>query len=194
MSPELEEARALGELVQAGLAAEADDRLRRVGRRGAGAARLDRVGRARTTTSCGSKAVVYINTDGNGRGFLERRRLAHARAVHQRRRADVEDPETKRQRLEAAAGARDRRGIAPERADEARSRAGPAHRRARLGLRLHAVPAAPRRRRRSTSASAARTSDGIYHSIYDDFYSLHALPRHRLRLRPRARADGRARR
>ena len=33
------------------------------------------------------KAVVYINSDGNGRGFLERQRVAHARALRQRRRA-----------------------------------------------------------------------------------------------------------
>ena len=31
-------------------------------------------------------AVVYINTDSNSRGFLERRRVACARGVHQRRR------------------------------------------------------------------------------------------------------------
>ena len=32
-------------------------------------------------------AVVYINTDGNGRGFLGDGGIAHARALHQRRRA-----------------------------------------------------------------------------------------------------------
>ncbi len=45
MVAELAEARALGELVKSGLEAAAHDHLRRLGRRGAGAARLDGVGR-----------------------------------------------------------------------------------------------------------------------------------------------------
>ncbi len=33
--------------------------------------------------------------------------------------------------------------------------------------------------------------DGIYHSIYDDYYSFHEVSRFRLQLRPRPGADGR---
>ena len=40
-------------------------------------------------------AVVYINSDGNGRGFLSRLRIAHAREFRERRHEDIEDPETK---------------------------------------------------------------------------------------------------
>ena len=87
-----------------------------------------------------------------------RRRLAHARALRQRRRAGRRGS---RDAASASGSARRRTrsptGTAEERA-EARDARGPADRRARLGLRLHAVPAAPRRRRRSTSASAATTT------------------------------------
>ena len=50
-------------------------------------------------------AVVYINTDGNGRGFLERERVAFARALRQRRGARRHRSRDGHQRLEAAAGA-----------------------------------------------------------------------------------------
>ena len=70
--------------------------------------------------------------------------------------------------LEAAAGAGDRRGQAGGEG-EGRAARRLAHRRARIGLRLHAVPAAlgvP-----SLNIGFGGEDDsGIYHSIYDDFY------------------------
>ena len=48
----------------------ADDRLRRVGRRGAGPAGIDRMGRDARRRSCSRRRSSYINSDGNGRGFL----------------------------------------------------------------------------------------------------------------------------
>ena len=193
MAPELEEARALGELREAGLAAEAHDRLRRVGRRGAGAARIDRVGREARRRAA-QKAVVYINSDGNGRGFLSAsgsHTLEHfVNAVAQ----DIEDPETKLtvwKRLQARRIARTARR---NRDAEARSARRPADRRARIGIGLHAVPAA---RTASPSLNLRLRRRGQRRHLSLDLrrlLPLHAFPRHRLRLRPRAGADHRARR
>ena len=55
---------------RAGLAPDAHDRLRRLGRRGAGPARLDGMGGDPRRRAAAEGAVAYINTDSNGRGFL----------------------------------------------------------------------------------------------------------------------------
>ena len=130
---------------QAGLGAEADDRLLRLGRRGAGAARIHRMGRGArrraaaeggASTSTPTATAAAFSSAG-GSHALERFINDVAR--------DIAGSRDRRQRLEARAGERasSTRQPADERKD-ARSRARPADRRARIGLRLHAVPAAPR--------------------------------------------------
>jgi N-acetylated-alpha-linked acidic dipeptidase len=115
------------------------------------------------------KAVVYINTDGNGRGFLN---VGGSHALETLVNAvakEVEDPETKAsvwKRMQARAIAT---GPAPAR-NEARTRA---------DLRINAlgsgsdysaflqhagVPTL------NLSFGGLDDSDGIYHSIYDDYY------------------------
>ena len=89
---------------EARLDAEADDRLPRLGRRGAGAAGIDRTRRGARATSCAAHAVVYINTDSNSRGVARHGRVARARRLHQRRRARRPGSGSRRQRLEARAG------------------------------------------------------------------------------------------
>ena len=80
MVAELEEARALGELLQAGLAAEAHDRLRRLGRRGAGAARLDRVGRGARRRAARARGRLHQQRRQRPR-LPQRERVALARAA-----------------------------------------------------------------------------------------------------------------
>ncbi len=58
-------------------------------------------------------AVVYINSDSNGRGFWDAGGVALAREVHQRRGRDIEDPETHVSVVERLVGARSSRRIAP---------------------------------------------------------------------------------
>ena len=154
----MEEARALGDAAEAGLEAEAHDHLLRLGRRGAGAARLDRVGRgARRRAAAASGGLHQLRRQ---RPRLPRRgRLAHAGAVHQRRGArhrrsgDRSVTVWKRlqaQRLDESGHCRRRQ--------EARNRARPAHRRAGLRLGLHGVPRSPGHRVARIWASAARTA------------------------------------
>ena len=115
-------------------------------------------------------AVVYINSDGNGRGFLQMEGSHVARALHQRRGARHPRSRDASQRLEAAAGAGDRARPKPSDKDKvAQPRATCAS--ARSGR------APTTRRSSSTSASPSlnigyggEDEDGIYHSIYDDFY------------------------
>ena len=99
MIAELEEARALGELREAGLAAAAHDRLRGLGRRGAGL--LGSTGWVEHhAAELREKAVVYINTDSNGRGFLDAGGSHSLERLVNEVARDVEDPET-RQRVAA---------------------------------------------------------------------------------------------
>ena len=89
-----------------------------------------------------AQAVVYINTDGNGRGFLSMEGSHTLEQFINDVARDVSDPETKRQRVEARAGAGDlARCDARRGGRDPRSR-GPADRRARIGIGLHAVPPA----------------------------------------------------
>ena len=138
------------------------------------------------------KAVVYINTDGNGRGFLNVGGSHALEAVRQRVARDVEDPETKAVGLEADAGARDRQHGPPRRAQRG-ARRGPICGSARSGRdpttrRSSSTPASPALQSR---VRRARSSDGDLSLDLRRLLPLHEVPRHRLRLRPRARADGR---
>ena len=172
-----------------GLAAQAHDRPLRLGRRGAGAARLDRVGRDHAD-ELRPKAVAYINTDGNGRGFLLVGGSHSLEAARHRRRRGDRGPRKEDDRARARTNLRkiSRRG-------EARGPAeGP---RARRYLELEALgsgsdytPFLQHIGLASLNVGFDGESDGgIYHSIYDDFTLVHALRGHRLRLRARARAD-----
>ena len=89
-------------------------------------------------------AVVYMNSDGNGRGFLQAEGSHMLEHFINDVARDIQDPETrltvwKRKQAKAIDEAK------PEDKEKVRSRAGLAHRRARIGLRLHAVSPAPRR-------------------------------------------------
>ncbi len=160
----LEEARSARRAAQAGLGAEADDRLLRVGRRRAGAARIDRMGRdARRRAAAESGRLPELRRQ---RPRLPRSRgLAHARALHQRRGARHHRSGNEADGLEAAAGARHRSREAGRQGEGPQPRR-LAHRRARIRLRLHAVPAAPRhpdaehrlRRRGRRAASITRST------------------------------------
>ena len=81
-----------GRAAQAGMASEADHHLRRVGWRRADAARLDGVGEQHAP-SCSRHAVAYINTDGNGRGFLQAEGAHSLEALVNGVARDVHDPE-----------------------------------------------------------------------------------------------------
>ena len=142
MSAELEEARALGRARQTRLATAADDRLCRVGRRGAGPARLDRVGRAPRAGAARQGGRLHQHRRQRPR-LPQRRRLARARGVRQQRRARHRGSRDEGVGLEAHAGARDRQHGAGTARRGARDRR-PADRRARFGIRLLAVPAARR--------------------------------------------------
>ena len=115
------------------------------------------------------KAVVYINTDGNGRGFLSAGGSHALESLVNAVAKDVEDPETKTsvwKRMQARAIAT---GPAGARA-EARTR--PDLRISALGsgsdysafLQHAGVPTL------NVSFGGLDASDGIYHSIYDDYY------------------------
>ena len=113
-----------------------------------------------------------------------------SRAVVNGAAAEVEDPEKKisvlaRARLKQIADA-----TKPEDRKAARGPRRPAHRGARLGLRLHAVPPAPRDR---VAQPRLRRRGRRRHLPLDlrRLLLVHALRRHRLRLRPGARADRR---
>jgi N-acetylated-alpha-linked acidic dipeptidase len=114
------------------------------------------------------KAVVYINSDGNSRGFLQASGSHTLEHLVNEVARNVEDPETKGtvwarwQAQRIASGAGDRR-------NEARSR--PDLRIGALGsgsdytpfLQHHGIPSL-------NLSFGGFDEDGIYHSIYDDFY------------------------
>ena len=185
MAPELEEARALGQLVKQGWrpkrtivytawdgeepgligstewVEQHDDELRR-------------------------KAVVYINSDGNGRGFLQAIGLAHARAVRQRRGAQHRGSGNERHGLGALAGAPHcRRPGGPSRRKPLEGRS--ADRRARIRIGLHAVsPASRRRVAEPVVRRVGRRRDLSLH--LRRLLSFHEVFRSRLPVRPGARA------
>ena len=190
MAPELEEARALGELLR-----------RRAGARSGRIVYIawdgEEPGLLGSTEwvehhddELRQQAVVYINTDGNGRGFLS------AGGSHSLEHFINGSPATSRiprpaERLEAAGRRRSSRPAPPRSGRRARPRRSP-DRRARLGLGLLAVSPAPRH---ADAESRLRRPRRRRHLSLDlrRHLPLHEVPRHRLPLRPCARADGRHR-
>jgi N-acetylated-alpha-linked acidic dipeptidase len=168
MSAELEEARALGELVKRGwrpkrtivyAAWDGEEQ----GLLGSTEWVEDHERELR------EKAAVYINSDGNGRGFLNAGGSHALEGFINTVARDINDPETKEsvwKRMQARALV----GAAPGPRAEVRSRAD-----LRIGalgsgsdyspfLQHAGVPSL------NLSFSGLDESDGIYHSIYDDYY------------------------
>ena len=168
MSAELEEARALGELVKQGWRPK-----RTIVYAAWDGEEQGLLGSTEWVehheAELRDKAAVYINTDGNGRGFLG---VGGSHALEPLVNAvakEVEDPETKSsvwKRMQARAIAM---GPQPAR-NEARSR--PDLRIGALGsgsdysafLQHAGIPSL------NVSFSGLDDSEGIYHSIYDDYY------------------------
>ncbi len=168
MSAELEEARALGELVKQGW------RPRRTivyaawdGEEQGLLGSTEWVEHHQAELR--DKAVVYINTDGNGRGFLNAGGSHALEAVVNSVAQEVEDPQTKASVWKRMQALEIRRGPAAVR-NEARSR--PDLRIDALGsgsdysafLQHAGIPTL------NLSFGGLDPSDGIYHSIYDDYY------------------------
>src|SRR5687767_12113726 len=168
MSAELEEARALGELVKRGwrpkrtivyAAWDGEEQ----GLLGSTEWVEDHEQELR------DKAAVYINTDGNGRGFLNAGGSHALEALVNSVARDIEDPETKAtvwRRMQARAIAT----TAPGPRAEVRARAD-----LRIGalgsgsdyspfLQHAGIPSI------NLAFGGLDESDGIYHSIYDDYY------------------------
>jgi N-acetylated-alpha-linked acidic dipeptidase len=167
MAPELEEARAIGELVRGGWRPKRT--LVYIAWDGEEPGLL---GSTEWVEHHGDElrrhAVVYINTDGNGRGFLS------AGGSHTLERfinsvaRDIEDPETKLSVWTRMQAFRISRGTKEQQA-EARSRG---------DLRINALGSgsdySPFLQHNGTPTLnlgfEGLDDDGIYHSIYDDFY------------------------
>ena len=139
--------------------AEADDHLRGLGRGGAGPARLDRMGRG-PRRGAQKKAVAYVNSDSNGRGFLYMSGSHTLEQFINQVAREVADPQNEGQRGRTAAGAPDRvrrRRRAPG-AQGGRA-TGPTFASARWARAPTTRPScSTSASRRSTSASAARTA------------------------------------
>ena len=167
--PLMEEMRAPGHAAQAGLEAQAHHHLLRVGRRGAGSARLHRVGRgARRRTAAQGGGLHQFRWQ---RPRLPAGgRLAHAGEVHQRRGARYRRPGDQGHRVEAAAGSARWRAI-----DRAADRS---EARTRADLRIGALGSGSDYTAFLDHLGIASVNmgfggedqGGIYHSIYDDFY------------------------
>ena len=114
-------------------------------------------------------AVAYVNSDGTGRGFFNASGSHSLEQIVNAVARDIEDPETKLTVWKRAQARLIARGSREERA-EARSR--PDLRIAALGsgsdysafLQHNGVPSVDIR------FGGFDTSDGVYHSIYDDYY------------------------
>ena len=167
MAPELEEARALGELRKQGWAPK-----RTIVYASWDGEEPGLLGSTEWVEAheadLKEHAVAYINTDGNGRGFLS------ASGSHSLERfvndvaRDINDPETdvsvwkRRQAMAVAKGTADDRKDARERADL---------RIAALGSGSDYTPFVQHAGVASINVSFGdEDEDGIYHSIYDDFY------------------------
>jgi N-acetylated-alpha-linked acidic dipeptidase len=114
------------------------------------------------------KAVVYINSDGNGRGFLEASGSHTLERLVNEVARSVEDPETKGPVWKRWQARQISEG-SPERRNEARSRAD--LRIGALGSGSDYTPFLQHHGVASLNLSfGGMDEDGIYHSIYDDFY------------------------
>jgi N-acetylated-alpha-linked acidic dipeptidase len=168
MSAELEEARALGELVKQGWRPQ-----RTIVYAAWDGEEQGLLGSTEWVehhqSELRDKAVVYINTDGNGRGFLNVSGSHALEAMVNAVARDVEDPQTKASVWKRMQALEIRRGPAAVR-NEARSR--PDLRISALGsgsdysafLQHAGIPSL------QLAFSGLDQSDGVYHSIYDDYY------------------------
>jgi N-acetylated-alpha-linked acidic dipeptidase len=168
MSAELEEARAIGELVKQGWRPKRT--LIYIAWDGEEQALLGSTEWVEDhDKDLREHAVAYLNSDGNGRGFLNASGSHSLEQLVNSVAKDVEDPETKAsvwKRMQArtiARGTRDQRSEARSRADL---------RIAALGsgsdyspfLQHNGVPSL------NLAFGGLDTTDGVYHSIYDDYY------------------------
>jgi N-acetylated-alpha-linked acidic dipeptidase len=168
MSAELEEARALGELVKQGWRPQ-----RTIVYAAWDGEEQGLLGSTEWVehhqSELRDKAVVYINTDGNGRGVLDVSGSHTLEAIVNAVARDVEDPQTKASVWRRMQALEIRRGPAAVR-NEARSR--PDLRISALGsgsdysafLQHAGIPSL------NLAYSGFDQSDGVYHSIYDDYY------------------------
>ena len=165
----LEEARAVGELARSGFRPRRTHRLRGLGRRGAGPARLDGMGGG-ARRELREKAVAYINSDSNSRGFLGIGGSHSLETFVNQVAAPTSGPAEEDRRAAAGARAAVLDGIGGVAEEEARARQrGLAHRRRW---------ARGRTTRRSSSTLGVASLNvgfggedayGQYHSIYDSF-------------------------
>jgi len=168
MAAELEEARALGELVKQGWRPK-----RTIVYAAWDAEEQGLIGSTEWVEDhekeLREKAAFYINSDGNARGFLN---VGGSHTLEQFMNAvarDVEDPETKLSVWKRAQASRIASSPAPAR-NEARSR--PDLRIGALGSGSDYTPFIQHSGIASLNLGfgGLDSSDGIYHSIYDDFY------------------------
>ena len=167
----LEEARALGELREAGLEAEAHHRLLRLGRRGARCCSARPNGPRRTPRNCDSTPSPTSTPTATAAATSAWAGSHTLRALHQRRRAGRRRiPRAKSSGVEARAARRHRRGQV-RRGAQGDPRSAPTCASTPSGR-------APTTPLSSTTSASPRLNlgfggeddGGIYHSIYDDFY------------------------
>jgi N-acetylated-alpha-linked acidic dipeptidase len=168
MAAELEEARALGELVKQGWRPK-----RTIVYAGWDGEEQGLLGSTEWVEhhapELRDKAVLYINTDGNGRGFLGAGGSHALEPFVNRVARDVEDPETKLsvwKRMQARAistGSPGQRAEARSRSDLRISALGSGSDYSAF-LQHAGVPTL------NLGFGGHDSSDGIYHSIYDDFF------------------------
>ena len=168
MSAELEEARAIGELVKQGWRPKRT--LVYIAWDGEEQALLGSTEWVEDhDKDLREHAVAYVNSDGNGRGFLNASGSHSLEQLVNSVAKDVEDPETKTsvwQRLRArtiARGSRDDRNDARSRADLRIAALGSGSDYSAF-LQHNGVPSL------NISFGGLDASDGVYHSIYDDYY------------------------
>ena len=169
-SPELEEARALGELLKQGWKPNAPSSTAS-GMAKNRACSVPPNGPRRTPTNCKQHAVAYINSDGNGRGFFR------AGGSHSLERfvngvmKDIHDPETKMTVWKRARLVATSRSATPERSGpELKTR--PDLRISALGSGSDYTVFIDHLGVASLNLGYGGEDDGggQYHSIYDDFY------------------------
>jgi N-acetylated-alpha-linked acidic dipeptidase len=168
MSAELEEARAIGELVKQGWRPKRT--LVYIAWDGEEQALLGSTEWVEDhDKDLREHAVAYVNSDGNGRGFLNASGSHSLEQLVNSVAKDVADPETTRsvwQRLQArmiARGSRDERNDARSRADLRIAALGSGSDYSAF-LQHNGVPSL------NLGFGGLDANDGVYHSIYDDYY------------------------
>ena len=179
-------------LVKQGWRPKRTHRLCRVGRRRAGAARLDRVGRAARRRSCSRRPSSTSTATATAAGFSSRAARTRSSTSSTTWRADIEDPETKGTVWKRWQARQIANGPAIERG-EARSRAD-----LRIGALGSGSDYTPFLQHHGiASLNLVVRRDGRRRHLSLDLrrlLSLHEVLRSRLPLRPRAGAVRRARR